>query len=165
MPADRPQVRRSERLSARLKTSHRPPMATQRPPRSRGKGTSTRGTKGQGRAAATASTAGASDPTTSDNVPSDAVVATSSGIKIRWDNNSNRTNTLVQFLTTHPGDCCVLFNEGGRKPDNEPPPSGSDKSKISAVIAHCVFEKDGEYENLYVEELGKFMQAVGNRLN
>ncbi|KAG0691992.1 hypothetical protein DFH29DRAFT_883298 [Suillus ampliporus] len=162
MPAaDCPQVRHSERL----KTSQKLPMA-QRPPHARGRGTSTRGTRGRGRATVTTSTAGASiagDPTKSDNIPGDVVVATSSGVKIRWDN--YRTNTLVQFLATHPGDRRILFNEGGKKPDDEPAPSGSDKSKISAVIAHCVFEKDNEYQYLYAEESGKFTQAVGNRLN
>ncbi|KAG0691674.1 hypothetical protein DFH29DRAFT_1010493 [Suillus ampliporus] len=172
MPAaDRLQVRRSERLKARLKTSQKPPMA-QRPPRARGRGTSTCGTRGRGWATVTTSTAGAStsagasiagDPTRSDNIPGDVVVATSSGVKIRWDN--YHTNTLVQFLATHPGDRRILFNEGGKKPDDEPASSGSDKSKISAVIAHCVFEKDNEYQYLYAEESGKFTQAVGNRLN
>ncbi|KAG2050475.1 hypothetical protein BDR06DRAFT_1023281 [Suillus hirtellus] len=127
---------------------------TQRVTHARGKAASICSMRGHSQAATSnISTAGPSD-----TIPGDGVINTSSGIKIWW--NIDLTNTLVQFLSTHPADCRVLFNEGGKKSNNEGHPSGSDKTKIYAVIAHCVFEKDGEYETLYSEGPAKFTQAV-----
>ncbi|KAG1801909.1 hypothetical protein EV424DRAFT_1351812 [Suillus variegatus] len=166
MPAECLQVRRSEQLKVYSQTHHRPPMATQatqRVTRARGKATSICSMRGCGQATTSnISTAGPSNTTPSDTIPGDGVIDTSSGVKIWW--NIDLTNTLVQFLSTHPADCCVLFNEGGKKSDNEAHPSGSDKTKIYAVIVRCVFEKDGEYETLYSEGPAKFMQAMLNCL-
>lgn len=121
--------------------------------------------RGRGQTTSNISTAGpffTAYPTPSDTIPGDGVIDTSSGVKIWW--NIDLTNTLVQFLSTHPADCHILFNKGGKKFDNEGHPSGSNKSKIYVVIVHCVFEKDGEYEMLYSEGPAKFTQAVLNHL-
>ncbi|KAG2030612.1 hypothetical protein BDR03DRAFT_986979 [Suillus americanus] len=144
-------------------------MATQatRRPRDRGRGSSSCGMGGQGQATSV-STAGGSntiDPPQSDTIQGDVAVNTSSGTKIRWESNGKHTDVLVQYLSVSSADCRILFNEGGRKPDDEGPPSGSDKTKIYAEIARHVFEKDNEYSKLYSEEPGKFTQAMSNRLN
>ncbi|KAG2361200.1 hypothetical protein BDR07DRAFT_1486177 [Suillus spraguei] len=143
MPVERARVRRSERLRVCFDTYRKLPMATQptqKSIRARGRSTPTRGMRGRGQAAS--SIAG----TDIDIV--DAGVE-SSGIKIRWETNGQRTDALVQFLSTHPADYRILFNEGGKRPDSEGCPSGSDKTKIHAVIAWHVFENDDEYSVLY----------------
>jgi len=147
-------------------THQKPPMATQttrRPLRARGRGNSSRGTRGRGQVSTAVPHSGI-DPSL-DAIQGDVALDTSSGVKIRWESNGKRTDALVQYLSINPADCRILFNEGGKKPDGEGPPSGSDKSKIYAVIARHVFEKDYEYSALYSGEPGKFTQAVSNRLN
>ncbi|KAG1834274.1 hypothetical protein EV424DRAFT_1341550 [Suillus variegatus] len=141
-------------------------QATQRVTHARGKATSIHSMRGRGQAStgniSTASPSNTAYPTSSDTILGDSVIDTSSGIKIRW--NIDLINTLVQFLSTHPANCRILFNEGGKKSNNEGRPSGSDKTKIYVVIMRCVFEKDGEYETLYSEGPARFMQAVLNHL-
>ncbi|KAG2052556.1 hypothetical protein BDR06DRAFT_1021982 [Suillus hirtellus] len=118
----------------------------------RGRGATTRGTRGCG-AAATSASAASDTPT--------------SGVsKIRWETpNCNRTSALVMYLSTHPADHCILFYEGKKShPSDDGPPSGSDKGKIHAVIAKHIFENDEMYQLMYAEDQMKFTQAVGNRL-
>ncbi|KAG2138655.1 uncharacterized protein EDB93DRAFT_1253206 [Suillus bovinus] len=84
---------------------------------------------------------------------------------LAWEGNIQRTNALVQYLVTHAADRRILFNEGGKKPDDEGPPSGSNKTKICAVIAQHIFETDQEYMGWYSEDPAKFTSTVTNRLN
>ncbi|KAG1795227.1 uncharacterized protein BJ212DRAFT_1306655 [Suillus subaureus] len=50
------------------------------------------------------------------------------------------------------------------QPNNDGPPSGSNKGKIHAVITKHIFEKDEMYKSMYAEDQAKFTQAMGNRL-
>ncbi|KAG2357668.1 hypothetical protein BDR07DRAFT_1379977 [Suillus spraguei] len=151
MPAECPQVCGSECLQIHFETCCKAPMAApnQRSLHSRGRATATRGIKGWGQGV---STTGAD----LDTMMGDTGVDMSYGIKIQWEANGQCTDLLLQFLSTHPADCHILFNEDH--------PSGSDKTKIHAVIAHHVFENDHEYHDLYSGEPAKFMQAMSNHL-
>ncbi|KAG2143558.1 uncharacterized protein EDB93DRAFT_1105229 [Suillus bovinus] len=168
-------------------------QATKRPPRTRGRGT-TRGTRGQGQAAittaASSGTGAPADPPQSDTILGDVGADTSSGMKIWQEGNIQCTNAPVQYLVTHAVDCRILFNEGGKKPDDEGPPSGSNKTKIctvciyphcsrmevigstisaglsrnqlsTVVIAQHIFETDQEYMGWYSEDPAKFTSATG----
>ncbi|KAG2341732.1 hypothetical protein BDR05DRAFT_1001567 [Suillus weaverae] len=115
-------------------------QATKWPLRARGRGTHSHGTRGQ------------STPSASNTISLDGGLESSSGIKIWWESNGKCTDALVQYLSIHPADCHILFNGGGKKPDDEGPPSGSDKTKMYTVIARHVFENDNEYHQLYSEE-------------
>ncbi|KAG1798873.1 uncharacterized protein HD556DRAFT_1525379 [Suillus plorans] len=85
---------------------------------------------------------------------------------VRWETRElDRTDALVQFLDTHPADCCMLFNESKKSRDpaiSEPDPSGSQKNHIWAAIAEVIFEKDEEYKDAYAEDKHKFTVAVSN---
>ncbi|KAG2040830.1 hypothetical protein BDR03DRAFT_1007614 [Suillus americanus] len=135
-------------------------MSTERPPYGdRGRGSVNHGMRGRGRADL------ANTPQTTPTSTAVHDDTPTSRVLIRWG--SGHTNTLVQFLDTHPAHCHVLFNESKKARDptiNEPSPSGN-KSKIWADIAQQVFENDAEYGSMYVEEKNKFMQVVSNHLS
>ncbi|KAG1829453.1 hypothetical protein EV424DRAFT_1535785 [Suillus variegatus] len=153
MPPVRPQVRRSERLKTLLQRLSAPLSIHMLPACSaRGRGATTRGTRGRGAAATSASAAG--------DTPTGGIS------KIRWETpNCNRTSVLVTYLSTHPADRRILFYEGKKShTSDDGPPSGSDKGKIHAVIAKHIFENDEMYQSMYAEDQMKFTQAVGNRL-
>ncbi|KAG1803075.1 uncharacterized protein BJ212DRAFT_1487189 [Suillus subaureus] len=180
MPAQRPQVRRSEQIKARIKTTK---MATQRPPRGSRGGGITRGTRGRGGGGAivsntiqqlsTAVTTNymatpAATPTTA--TPATATPTTTAGrVTVRWETcDFDHTDTLIQFLETHPGACHVLFNESKKSCNptiTEPETLGSQKSHIWATIAQTIFAEDEEYENVYAQDNHKFALAVSNHLN
>ncbi|KAG1856334.1 hypothetical protein DFJ58DRAFT_727166 [Suillus subalutaceus] len=63
-------------------------------------------------------------------------------------------------------DIYQLKIDKGKKsqPNDDGPPSGSDKGKIYAVIAKHIFQKDEMYKSMYAEDQAKFTQAVGNHL-
>jgi hypothetical protein len=103
-------------------------------------------------------------PATTTAIPA----TTTTRVTIRWETcEGDRTDALIQFLETHPADCCVLFNESKRMHDpavSEPDPSGSQKGQVWAAIAKTIFVEDEEYKVMYAEDNHKFALAVSNRL-
>ncbi|KAG2049423.1 hypothetical protein BDR06DRAFT_1068518 [Suillus hirtellus] len=136
MPPVRPQVRRSERLKTLLQGLSAPISIQMQPAHgARGRGATTRGTRGCG-AAATSASAASDTPTGG-----------------------------VSKICTHPADRHILFYEGKKShPSDDGPPSGSDKGKIHAIIAKHIFKNNEMYQLMYAEDQTKFTQAVGNRL-
>ncbi|KAG1898824.1 uncharacterized protein F5891DRAFT_981494 [Suillus fuscotomentosus] len=119
-------LRHSEQIKARIKTNNTLHMAVPRPPHTnRGKPLFINDTTDSAAAPATTSTTPAAK------------------FSVRWEiHELDRTNALVQFLDTHPADCCVLFNELKKSRDpaiSEPDPSGSQKNHIWAVIAEVTY--------------------------
>ncbi|KAG2108252.1 uncharacterized protein F5147DRAFT_652971 [Suillus discolor] len=153
MPPVRPQARHLEQLKTLLQRLSAPISIQMQPARgARGRGTTTRGTRGCGVAATSASAAG--------DTPTGGIS------KIRWETpNCNQMFALMTYLSTHPADRHILFYKGKKShPSDDGPPSGSDKGKIHAVIAKHIFKNDKMYQSMYAEDQTKFTQAVGNRL-
>ncbi|KAG1812014.1 hypothetical protein EV424DRAFT_1542320 [Suillus variegatus] len=136
MPPVRPQVRRSERLKMLLQRLSAPLSIHMQPARgARGRGATTRGTRGR-RVAATSASAAGDTPTGG-----------------------------ISKIRTHPADRRILFYEGKKSHTSyDGPPSGSDKGKIHAIIAKHIFENNEIYQSMYAEDQMKFTQAVGNCL-
>ena len=94
--------------------------------------------------------------------------ATGSKVVVLWARESEhyRTDKLVDFLTTHPTDCRILFYADGKKNlSADDRPSGRDKTEIHAAIAKFIFTMDIHYADAYAEDPGKFGVAVGNRID
>ncbi|KAG2150137.1 hypothetical protein BD769DRAFT_1381778 [Suillus cothurnatus] len=103
-------------------------------------------------------------PATTTAIPA----TTTARVTIRWETcEGDHTDALIQFLETHPANCCMLFNESKRMCDpvvSEPDPSGSQKGQVWAAIAKTIFAEDEEYKVMYAEDNRKFALAVSNRL-
>ncbi|KAG2360238.1 hypothetical protein BDR07DRAFT_1487267 [Suillus spraguei] len=61
-------------------------------------------------------------------------------LTIQWHNDRALTDTLVNYLTTHPADCKILFYSDGKKAmaAADDGPSGSDKGQIYGVLAKLI---------------------------
>ncbi|KAG1753617.1 uncharacterized protein EDB91DRAFT_1285927 [Suillus paluster] len=62
-------------------------------------------------------------------------------MSIQWQSENALTDVLVNYLTTHPSDCRILFYSDGKKKMSpiDDGPSGRDKGDIHGVIAHLIF--------------------------
>ncbi|KAG1803544.1 uncharacterized protein HD556DRAFT_1437304 [Suillus plorans] len=88
-------------------------------------------------------------------------------LTIQWHNETALTDVLVNYLTSHPADCRVLFYSEGKKamsPVNDSP-SGSDKGQICSVIAKLIFTNHPKYGHAYHDNQKKFRDAINNRIN
>ncbi|KAG1804094.1 hypothetical protein EV424DRAFT_1544790 [Suillus variegatus] len=88
-------------------------------------------------------------------------------LTIQWHNETALTDVLVNYLTSHPADCRVLFYSEGKKamsPVNDSP-SGSDKGQICSVIAKLIFTNHPKYGHAYHDNQKKFCDAINNRIN
>lgn len=88
-------------------------------------------------------------------------------MSIQWQSENTLTDTLVNYLTTHPSDCRVLFYSEGKKKmspadDN---PSGKDKGDIYGVIAQLIFAQHIKYGPAYHQNPKKFRDSVSNRVS
>ncbi|KAG2336341.1 hypothetical protein BDR05DRAFT_953441 [Suillus weaverae] len=91
--------------------------------------------------------------------------APASRVMVRWDHEC--TNALVQFLNSHPANCCVLFNESKKAHDptiEEPSPSGS-KSNIWLAIARHVFEKNKDWSVTKSKKHCSVFKQTGTGIN
>ncbi|KAG2366751.1 hypothetical protein BDR07DRAFT_1479753 [Suillus spraguei] len=87
-------------------------------------------------------------------------------LTIQWHNDHALTDMLVNYLTTHPADCRILFYSDGKKAmaAADDGPSGSDKGQIYSVIAKLVFMEHIKYGPAYLVNPKKFRNAVCNRI-
>ncbi|KAG1807035.1 uncharacterized protein BJ212DRAFT_1485892 [Suillus subaureus] len=120
--------------------------------------------------AATPATATPATATPATATPATATPTTTAGrVTVRWETcDFDHTNTLIQFLKTHPGACHVLFNELKKSCNptiTEPETLGSQKSHIWVTITQTIFAEDEEYKNIYAQDNHKFALAVSNHLN
>ncbi|KAG2092153.1 uncharacterized protein F5147DRAFT_657768 [Suillus discolor] len=88
-------------------------------------------------------------------------------LTIQWHNETALTDVLVNYLTSHPADCRVLFYSEGKKamsPVNDSP-SGSDKGQICSVIAKLIFTNHPKYGHAYHDNQKKFCDTINNCIN
>jgi hypothetical protein len=87
-------------------------------------------------------------------------------LTIQWHNDRALTDTLVNYLTTHPADCRVLFYSDGKKAmaAADDGPSGSDKGQIYGVLTKLIFTDHVKYGPAYAVNAKKFRDAVCNRI-
>ncbi|KAG1812578.1 uncharacterized protein BJ212DRAFT_1483186 [Suillus subaureus] len=78
-------------------------------------------------------------------------------LTIQWHNDRALTDTLVNYLTTHPADCRILFYSDGKKAmaAADDGPSGSDKgqiivSSLSSSVLHLLHLPSGEADPSFV---------------
>lgn len=88
---------------------------------------------------------------------------------IQWRDENTLTDALVNFLSTHPADCHILFYSNGKKlppsvNDSIPQPSGKDKNAVHAAITKSVFENHLKYGLSYHENPKKYRDSVANRI-
>jgi hypothetical protein len=86
---------------------------------------------------------------------------------IQWKEEDSLTDTLVNFLSTHPADCHVLFYSNGKKLPSSAGdrPSGKDKNEVHVAIAKFIFENHLKYGFSYLQNPKKFRDSVGNRIS
>ncbi|KAF9232943.1 hypothetical protein BU15DRAFT_80663 [Melanogaster broomeanus] len=151
---------RSTRGGGRGSKNSNPPRATANPPNP---GPSASGSK----AKTAPAKARALPPLQETHLPSSSQAK---GFQVYWDHVPARTDTLVEYLLTHPADCHVLFNDKNTGNTTSKPqeivekPSGRTKKDIQAVIAKIIFEHDSAYAEAYQATPDKFQVCVGNRL-
>ncbi|KAG2112049.1 uncharacterized protein F5147DRAFT_651151 [Suillus discolor] len=88
-------------------------------------------------------------------------------MSIQWQSKNALTDVLVNYLTTHPSDCRVLFYSEGKKKmspadDN---PSGKDKGDIYGIITHLIFGQHIKYGPAYHQNPKKFHDSVSNHVS
>ncbi|KAG1781458.1 hypothetical protein EV702DRAFT_1192949 [Suillus placidus] len=87
-------------------------------------------------------------------------------LAIQWQNDRSLTDTLVNYLTTHPAECRVLFYSDWKKVmaavNNNP--TGLDKGQIHQNITKLLFAGHHKYGAAYSINPKKFCDAVGNRI-
>ncbi|KIK91274.1 hypothetical protein PAXRUDRAFT_76891, partial [Paxillus rubicundulus Ve08.2h10] len=83
---------------------------------------------------------------------------------IYWD--VAHTDTLVEYLLTHPADCCILFSDKNignltsQPKETTTKPSGHTKRDIHAIIAKAIFEGDLTYGGGYNKIPDKLQVSV-----
>ncbi|KAG0691694.1 hypothetical protein DFH29DRAFT_1015261 [Suillus ampliporus] len=88
-------------------------------------------------------------------------------MSIQWQSELALTDILVNYLTTHPSDCRILFYSEGKKKmasidDN---PSGRDKGDIHGTIAHLIFADHIKYGPAYRHNQKKFRDSVSSHIS
>ncbi|KAG2355132.1 hypothetical protein BDR07DRAFT_1493597 [Suillus spraguei] len=85
---------------------------------------------------------------------------------IQWQSDQTLTDTLVNYLTTHPTDCRVLFYSNRKKAmtASDDGPSGSDKGQIHSTLARLIFTDHPKYSAAYSTNPTKFHDAVCNHI-
>ncbi|KAG2058092.1 hypothetical protein BDR06DRAFT_1033856 [Suillus hirtellus] len=88
-------------------------------------------------------------------------------LTIQWHNETSLIDVLVNYLTSHPADCRVLFYSDGKKamsPINDSP-SGLDKGQICSVITKLIFTNHPKYGYTYHDNQKKFCNTTNNCIN
>ncbi|KAG0693912.1 hypothetical protein DFH29DRAFT_1006822 [Suillus ampliporus] len=97
--------------------------------------------------------------------PSEGPPPEASGPKmsIQWQNELGLTNVLVNYLTTHPSDCRILFySEGKKKTAVDVNPSDRDKNDVHDSIAHLIFATHIKYGPAYFANKKRCRDLVSN---
>ncbi|KAG2741856.1 hypothetical protein P692DRAFT_20750005, partial [Suillus brevipes Sb2] len=115
-------------------------MDSTQPPLTRGRG---KGRASQGRSSASTGTSG-QDQT---RLPKSTV---------QWQADSRRTEKVMEYLHSHPGNCRVLFYSDTKSHADGNRPSANSKVSICQIIAKHVFEHDSEYADHYLRDPKKF---------
>ncbi|KAG2068279.1 hypothetical protein BDR04DRAFT_1119882 [Suillus decipiens] len=79
-------------------------------------------------------------------------------LTIQWHNDCTLTDMLVNYLTTHPTDCRILFYSDGKKAmaAADDGPSGSDKGQIYGVLVKLIFTDHVNLRSKYKKIKGSF---------
>lgn len=87
-------------------------------------------------------------------------------LTIQWHHDRALTDTLVNYLTTHPANCWILFYSDGKKAMAavDDGPSGSDKGQIYSILTKLIFTNHVKYGPAYSVNPKKFRDAVCNRI-
>ncbi|KAG2047139.1 hypothetical protein BDR06DRAFT_1014126 [Suillus hirtellus] len=88
-------------------------------------------------------------------------------MSIKWQGKTALTDVLVNYLTTHPSDCRILFYLEGKKKmaDAEDNPMGKDKGHIYSAITGLIFADYIKYGTTYHQNLKKFCNSVSNQIS
>ncbi|KAG1810325.1 uncharacterized protein HD556DRAFT_1436066 [Suillus plorans] len=109
------------------------------------------------------------DDITSDGPPRSKTPRESTGPRftVQWYNDHGLTDVLVNYLSTHPADCRILFYSDGKKSmaaTGADSPLGSDKGQIYGGLAKIIFTDHPKYSAAYSSNPKKFRDAVGSRI-
>lgn len=98
--------------------------------------------------------------------PSEGLPPETSGprMSIQWQSEHGLTDILVNYLTTHPTDCRILFYSEGKKKAAliNDAPSNRDKGDVYGAIAHLIFADHIKYRSAYRQNQKKFSDSVSN---
>jgi hypothetical protein len=100
--------------------------------------------------------------------PSEGLPPETSGprMSIQWQSEHALTDILVNYLTTHPTDCRILFYSEGKKKAAlvNDAPSNRDKGDVYGAIPHLIFADHIKYRSAYHQNQKKFSDSVSNRI-
>ncbi|KAG1785528.1 uncharacterized protein HD556DRAFT_1450660 [Suillus plorans] len=85
---------------------------------------------------------------------------------VQWHNDHGLTDVLVNYLSTHPADCRILFYSDGKKSmaaTGADSPLGSDR-QIYGGLAKIIFTDHPKYGAAYSSNPKKFCDAVGSHI-
>jgi hypothetical protein len=104
---------------------------------------------------------------TSEGQSKGSAVAPGPKMSIQWQSKTALTDALVNFLTTHPSDCRILFYSDGKKKmaDVDDNPLGKDKGDIYGAIAQLIFVNHVKYGAAYHQNQKKFRNSVSNQIS
>lgn len=87
-------------------------------------------------------------------------------MSIQWQSEHGLTDILVNYLTTHPTDCRILFYSEGKKKAAlvNDAPSNRDKGDVYGAISHLIFTDHIKYCSAYRQNQKKFSDSVSNRI-
>lgn len=94
-------------------------------------------------------------------------VAPGPKMSIQWQGETALTDALVNYLTTYPSDCRILFYLEGKKKmaDADDNPTGKDKGHIYSAIAGLIFVDHIKYGTTYRQNPKKFCNSVSNQIS
>jgi hypothetical protein len=87
-------------------------------------------------------------------------------LTVQWGKEDALTNILVDHITSHSADSCILFYSESKNmiPETDDQPSGKDKYDIYGVLAHLIFANHLKYGNTYRQNPQKFCDSVANHI-
>lgn len=87
-------------------------------------------------------------------------------LTIQWQSDRTLTDILVNYLTTHPADCRVLFYSDGKKAMStiDDGALGLDKGQVHTTLAKLIFIDHLKYGHAYATNKKKFRDGVYNRI-
>ncbi|KAG1770139.1 hypothetical protein EV702DRAFT_1202554 [Suillus placidus] len=88
-------------------------------------------------------------------------------MSIQWQSETALTDALVNYLTSHPSDCRILFYPEGKKKvaDADDNPTGKDKGAIYGAIAQLTFANHIKYGAAYRQNQKKCCNSVSNQIS
>ncbi|KAG0692313.1 hypothetical protein DFH29DRAFT_1008897 [Suillus ampliporus] len=104
---------------------------------------------------------------TSEGQTNHPAIAPGPRMSIQWQSEIALTDALVNYLTTHPSDCRILFYSKGKKKmaDVDDNPTGKDKGDIHDAITQLIFANHIKYGTAYHQNQKKFRNSVSNQIS